>query len=146
MENKRSEINVYLDKAPVAGEMGDEEISKDPIYEDLKEILQIYTIDKFENYIREKAVVLLDAKEDLLEFCIKAIDDEIEELKEYNKNKKFVNFTEEMIEKVSEGEKFYTVTIQPYLVVQLKKNRDEFVASQIQEDEPVTPEEEEPTE
>lgn len=144
MENKRSEINVYLDKAPVAGEMSDEEISKDPIYEDLKEILQIYTIEKFEKYIREKAVVLLDAKEDLLEFCIKAIDDEIEELKEYNKNKKFVNFTEEMIEKVSEGEKFYTITIQPYLVVQLKKNRDEFVASQTQIEEPESPEEDPP--
>lgn len=107
----------------------------DKIYQDLGVTVQVFKIDQFKDHVINKAVVLLDAKEDMIDFSVKAIDDEIELLKEYNKDKKFAVFTEEMIPKVSEKQEFYTIIIQPYLFVQLKDRRDEFVESQKVEEE-----------
>ena len=70
-----------------------------------------------------------------MDFCIRAIDDEVDTLKEYNRQKKFVPFTEEMIKKVSQDQEFYTATIQPYMIIQLKKQRDHFVQTQAEQPE-----------
>lgn len=101
----------------------------DKIYQDLSLTVQVYKLEKFEEHVINKAVVLIDAKVDMIDFSVKTIDDEIELLKEYNKEKKFTIFKEEMIEKVSEKQEFYTIIIQPYFFVQLKDRRDEFIES-----------------
>ena len=99
------------------------------MYQDLQKITTIYTIDKFEHLVKDSAVVLLDAQEDMHEFAFKAIDDDIEGLKSLSQSKKFVNFTEEILQKVTKDQEFYTIIIQPYLIVQLKENRDEYIQS-----------------
>ena len=59
----------------------------DKIYQDLSLTVQIYKLEKFEEHVINKAVVLIDAKVDMIDFSVKTIDDEIELLKEYNKEK-----------------------------------------------------------
>lgn len=119
--SEQEKISIY----PIA----DPELTKDPIYSDLSKTVSVFNLEHFKDHIINKAVILIDTKEDLVNFSIKTIDDEIDLLKEFNKEKKFVPFSEEMIAKVSEGQEFYTIIIQPYLFVQLRNKRDEFIQS-----------------
>jgi hypothetical protein len=106
-----------------------EEEESDEIYQELAVTVQLFRIEQFKDHIINKAVVLLDTKEDMIDFSVKAIDDEIEILKESNKEKRFAVFSEEMIAKVAKTQEFYTIIIQPYLFVQLKDRRDEYIQS-----------------